>query len=132
MGNKESHQSEATTSLEDRQNKKSRRKSTKYEKTPEKVEAKPAPPSPLSIAPPPSNAPVKKIAILGGGPSALATAYYLTNIPDWKSKYQITIYQMGWRLGGKAARFAFQFSNKLQLFLNQKKKFSKSRLCLSY
>ncbi|MEM7019306.1 MAG: FAD-dependent oxidoreductase, partial [Pseudomonadota bacterium] len=44
-----------------------------------------------------------KIAILGGGPSGLSTAYHLTNEPDWQDKYEITIYQMGWRVGGKGA-----------------------------
>jgi uncharacterized protein with NAD-binding domain and iron-sulfur cluster len=45
----------------------------------------------------------KKIAILGGGISALTTALELSNEPDWKERYDITIYQMGWRLGGKGA-----------------------------
>ena len=45
----------------------------------------------------------KKIAILGGGVGALSTAYLLTNEPDWQSRYEITVYQMGWRLGGKGA-----------------------------
>ena len=45
----------------------------------------------------------KKIAILGGGISALTTAFELTNQPDWQSNYDITLYQMGWRLGGKCA-----------------------------
>ena len=27
----------------------------------------------------------------------------LTNDPGWQEKYEITIYQMGWRLGGKGA-----------------------------
>ena len=46
---------------------------------------------------------LKKIAILGGGPAGLSTAYHLTREPDWKSKYEITVYQLGWRLGGKGA-----------------------------
>ncbi len=48
------------------------------------------------------NAP-KKIAILGGGPAALTAAVTITNEKNWQSKYDITIYQMGWRLGGKCA-----------------------------
>lgn len=44
-----------------------------------------------------------RIAILGGGPAGLSTAYHLTNRPNWQDDYEITIYQMGWRLGGKAA-----------------------------
>ena len=34
---------------------------------------------------------------------SLTAVYTLTSDPDWKSKYDITIYQMGWRLGGKGA-----------------------------
>ena len=45
---------------------------------------------------------MQKIAILGGGIGALATAE-ITNDPDWQKGYDITIYQMGWRLGGKGA-----------------------------
>lgn len=47
---------------------------------------------------------MQKIAILGGGIGALATAAELTNDPDWQRNYDITIYQMGWRLGGKGAK----------------------------
>lgn len=48
--------------------------------------------------------PKKKIAILGGGVGAMTTAYELTNEPGWKDRYEsITVYQMGWRLGGKGA-----------------------------
>ncbi len=46
---------------------------------------------------------VQKIAILGGGISALTTAFELSSQPDWQKKYAITVYQMGWRLGGKCA-----------------------------
>lgn len=45
----------------------------------------------------------KKIAILGGGVGAMTTALQLTSEPNWGSKYDITVYQMGWRLGGKGA-----------------------------
>ena len=45
----------------------------------------------------------RRIAILGGGIAALATALELTSAPDWRSRYDITVYQMGWRLGGKGA-----------------------------
>jgi uncharacterized protein with NAD-binding domain and iron-sulfur cluster len=47
--------------------------------------------------------PVKKIAVLGGGMGSLTTVYQLTSDPEWKSKYDITVYHMGWRLGGKGA-----------------------------
>ena len=45
----------------------------------------------------------QKIAILGGGIAALTTAFELTSQSDWRSRYDITLYQMGWRLGGKCA-----------------------------
>lgn len=45
----------------------------------------------------------QKVAVLGGGVSALTTVYEMTNQPNWQSKYDITVYQMGWRLGGKGA-----------------------------
>ena len=44
---------------------------------------------------------IKKIAVLGGGIGSLTSIYQLTSDPDWKSKYEITLYHMGWRLGGK-------------------------------
>jgi uncharacterized protein with NAD-binding domain and iron-sulfur cluster len=46
---------------------------------------------------------MQKIAILGGGIGALATAAEITSDPGWQVNYDITIYQMGWRLGGKGA-----------------------------
>ncbi len=45
----------------------------------------------------------RKIAILGGGAGALAAAFGLTEAPGWQERYEITVYQMGWRLGGKGA-----------------------------
>ncbi|GAA0721190.1 hypothetical protein GCM10009430_22180 [Aquimarina litoralis] len=45
----------------------------------------------------------KKIAILGSGMSSLTAAYELSSYENWQDRYEITIYQMGWRLGGKTA-----------------------------
>lgn len=45
----------------------------------------------------------EKIVILGGGVSAITTAFGLTSQPDWQKKYDITLYQLGWRIGGKGA-----------------------------
>jgi len=50
-----------------------------------------------------SNATKEKIAILGGGIGALTAAYQLTTVPDWQDRYEITVYQQGWRVGGKGA-----------------------------
>lgn len=44
-----------------------------------------------------------KIAILGGGLGGLAAAYQLTSEPRWYERYEIALYQKGWRLGGKGA-----------------------------
>lgn len=43
-----------------------------------------------------------KIAVLGGGVGAITAAYELTQ-PELQGKYEVTVYQMGWRLGGKGA-----------------------------
>ena len=45
----------------------------------------------------------KKIAILGGGMAGLTAAYELTRTPELRAQHDVTIYQLGWRLGGKAA-----------------------------
>jgi len=45
----------------------------------------------------------KKIAILGGGVGSMVAAFELTQEDGWESKYDITVYQLGWRLGGKGA-----------------------------
>lgn len=45
----------------------------------------------------------KKIAIFGSGMSSLTAAYELSSYDNWQDHYDITIYQMGWRLGGKTA-----------------------------
>ena len=44
----------------------------------------------------------KKVAILGGGAASCSAALALTDQPGWKERFDITIYQLGWRLGGKA------------------------------
>ena len=45
----------------------------------------------------------QKVAILGGGSASCSAALALTDQPGWKERYDVTIYQLGWRLGGKAA-----------------------------
>jgi uncharacterized protein with NAD-binding domain and iron-sulfur cluster len=44
----------------------------------------------------------QKIAILGGGVGAMTAALALSEGPN-AGKYDITVYQLGWRLGGKGA-----------------------------
>ena len=45
----------------------------------------------------------QKIVILGGGVAALTSAFYLASRPGAAERYDITIYQHGWRLVGKCA-----------------------------
>jgi len=45
----------------------------------------------------------KNIIIIGAGLSALSTAFNLTTPTGWNERYNVTIYQIGWRLGGKLA-----------------------------
>lgn len=43
-----------------------------------------------------------KVAIVGGGCASLAAAFELTR-PENQGQYEVTVYQLGWRLGGKGA-----------------------------
>ncbi|MBS0476346.1 MAG: NAD(P)-binding protein, partial [Proteobacteria bacterium] len=45
----------------------------------------------------------QKIAVIGGGVGAMSTVFELTEQPGWQDNYEITVYQLGWRLGGKGA-----------------------------
>ena len=46
----------------------------------------------------------QKVAVLGSGVGAMVAAFELTHPDhDGASKYDVTVYQMGWRLGGKGA-----------------------------
>ncbi|WP_433364760.1 NAD(P)-binding protein [Actinoplanes sp. CA-142083] len=44
-----------------------------------------------------------RIAILGGGTAAVTAAYFLSGSPEVRERYDIELYQQGWRLGGKGA-----------------------------
>lgn len=43
-----------------------------------------------------------KVAIIGGGCAGLTAAFELTR-PEHQGRFDVTVYQMGWRLGGKGA-----------------------------
>jgi uncharacterized protein with NAD-binding domain and iron-sulfur cluster len=45
----------------------------------------------------------KKIAVIGGGLGAMSAIYHLMHLPNARDLYDITLYQTGWRLGGKGA-----------------------------
>jgi uncharacterized protein with NAD-binding domain and iron-sulfur cluster len=44
-----------------------------------------------------------RVAILGSGCGAMAAAFELTSTPERRAKYEVTVYQQGWRAGGKGA-----------------------------
>ena len=44
-----------------------------------------------------------KVSIFGGGPAGVAAAFELTATPELRERYEVTLYTLGWRLGGKCA-----------------------------
>lgn len=44
----------------------------------------------------------RRVAVLGGGMGSLAAAFELTR-PQLEGRFEVTVYQLGWRLGGKGA-----------------------------
>ena len=45
----------------------------------------------------------RRVAVLGGGMAGLSAAWRLSE-PGWRDRFEsITVYQRGWRLGGKGA-----------------------------
>jgi uncharacterized protein with NAD-binding domain and iron-sulfur cluster len=45
----------------------------------------------------------QRVAILGGGMAALSAAYQLSRTDALRNAYDVTVYTLGWRLGGKCA-----------------------------
>ena len=45
----------------------------------------------------------EKVAVLGGGVAGLTAALELSATPELRDRYDVTIYQLGWRCGGKCA-----------------------------
>ena len=45
---------------------------------------------------------MERVAILGGGAAGLTAAFELT-APELDGRYEVTVHQLGWRLGGKGA-----------------------------
>jgi uncharacterized protein with NAD-binding domain and iron-sulfur cluster len=44
-----------------------------------------------------------QVTILGGGVGAIVAAYELSSTPELRERFEVTVYQLGWRLGGKGA-----------------------------
>ncbi len=45
----------------------------------------------------------ERVAVLGGGPAAIAAAFELTATAQLRERFEVTVFQPGWRLGGKCA-----------------------------
>ncbi|MGL3213547.1 NAD(P)-binding protein [Bradyrhizobium sp. BR 1433] len=45
----------------------------------------------------------RRIIIVGGGMAGLSAAYQLSLTSELRKQYHVTVYQLGWRLGGKCA-----------------------------
>ena len=50
----------------------------------------------------PPEKPAIKVAVIGGGCASMAAAFELSR-PEHEGRFDITVYQLGWRLGGKGA-----------------------------
>ena len=46
---------------------------------------------------------MEHVIILGGGMAGLAATYELSSTPQLRQRFHVTLYQKGWRLGGKCA-----------------------------
>ena len=51
----------------------------------------------------PPLAALTKVAVLGGGVGGMTAAFELTATPELREQYEVTLYQLGWRNGGKGA-----------------------------
>jgi uncharacterized protein with NAD-binding domain and iron-sulfur cluster len=56
-----------------------------------------------------------KVAILGGGPAGLTAAFALSATPELRAKYAVTIYQSGWRVGGKCGQGRKGPANRIEI-----------------
>lgn len=50
---------------------------------------------------PEQSGPRTKVAILGGGCGGLAAAWGLTASPALRRRFEVTVYERGWQLGGR-------------------------------
>lgn len=56
-----------------------------------------------------------RVAILGGGPAGLAAAMSLSATPELRARYDVTIYQSGWRVGGKCGQGRKGPANRIEI-----------------
>ncbi|MCA1549974.1 NAD(P)-binding protein [Bradyrhizobium sp. BRP19] len=56
----------------------------------------------------------QRISIVGGGLAGLSAAFELTRTAELRERYEVTLYQMGWRLGGKCASGRDEFGRNVE------------------
>jgi uncharacterized protein with NAD-binding domain and iron-sulfur cluster len=59
--------------------------------------------------------PKKRVTILGGGPAGLAAALALSATVALRARYDVTVYQAGWRLGGKCGQGRKGPANRIEI-----------------
>jgi uncharacterized protein with NAD-binding domain and iron-sulfur cluster len=57
----------------------------------------------------------QRIAILGGGPAGLSAAWSLSATQALRDKYDVTVYQSGWRVGGKCGQGRQGPANRIEI-----------------
>lgn len=67
----------------------------------------------MNTAPSPSAK--TRVAILGGGPAGLAAAFSLTATPELRERFDVAIYQAGWRVGGKCGQGRRGPANRIEI-----------------
>jgi uncharacterized protein with NAD-binding domain and iron-sulfur cluster len=55
-----------------------------------------------------------RVAILGAGPAGLAAAWGLSNSASLRERFEVTVYQVGWRAGGKVASGRIGIENRIR------------------
>ena len=56
-----------------------------------------------------------RVAILGGGPAGLTAAMSLSATPELRARYDVTLYQSGWRVGGKCGQGRKGPANRIEI-----------------
>lgn len=56
-----------------------------------------------------------RVAILGGGPAGLATALELSATPELRARFDVAVYQAGWRVGGKCGQGRKGPANRIEI-----------------
>jgi uncharacterized protein with NAD-binding domain and iron-sulfur cluster len=59
--------------------------------------------------------PRTRVAILGGGPAGLSAALALSATPALRARFDVTIYQSGWRVGGKCGQGRRGPANRIEI-----------------